>query len=33
VGQDTDRVMAEVLGYDDAKIAELRSAGTFGKTD
>jgi crotonobetainyl-CoA:carnitine CoA-transferase CaiB-like acyl-CoA transferase len=30
VGQNTDEVMAEVLGYDDAKIAELRSAGAFG---
>ena len=33
VGQNTDEVMAEVLGYDEAKIGELRSAGAFGKTD
>ncbi|HYF46631.1 MAG TPA: CoA transferase, partial [Acidimicrobiales bacterium] len=30
VGQHTDEVMAEVLGYDDAKLAELREAGAFG---
>lgn len=30
VGQHTDQVLHEVLGYDDEKIAELRAAGTFG---
>lgn len=30
VGQHTDDVMADVLGYDDARIAELRDQGTFG---
>jgi crotonobetainyl-CoA:carnitine CoA-transferase CaiB-like acyl-CoA transferase len=30
VGQDTDAVMSEVLGYDDAKVDGLRSAGAFG---
>lgn len=30
VGQDTDRVMREVLGYDDGRIESLRSAGAFG---
>jgi crotonobetainyl-CoA:carnitine CoA-transferase CaiB-like acyl-CoA transferase len=30
VGQDTEAVMRDVLGYDDARIAELREAGTFG---
>jgi crotonobetainyl-CoA:carnitine CoA-transferase CaiB-like acyl-CoA transferase len=33
VGQNTDEVMADVLGYDEAKVGELRSAGAFGKTD
>jgi crotonobetainyl-CoA:carnitine CoA-transferase CaiB-like acyl-CoA transferase len=30
VGQDTDRVLRDVLGYDDARLAELRAVGTFG---
>jgi crotonobetainyl-CoA:carnitine CoA-transferase CaiB-like acyl-CoA transferase len=30
VGQHTDEVMAEVLGYDAAKVDELRAAGAFG---
>ncbi len=30
VGQDTDAVLRDVLGYDDARITELRDAGTFG---
>jgi crotonobetainyl-CoA:carnitine CoA-transferase CaiB-like acyl-CoA transferase len=30
VGQHTDEVLREVLGYDDAKIAELRAAGALG---
>jgi crotonobetainyl-CoA:carnitine CoA-transferase CaiB-like acyl-CoA transferase len=30
VGQHTDRVLKEVLGYDDPKIAKLRSAGALG---
>jgi crotonobetainyl-CoA:carnitine CoA-transferase CaiB-like acyl-CoA transferase len=30
VGENTDEVMAEVLGYDEAKIDRLRAAGTFG---
>ncbi len=30
VGENTDEVMAEVLGYDEAKIDQLRAAGTFG---
>ena len=30
VGQDTDQVMRDVLGYDDGRITELRDAGTFG---
>jgi crotonobetainyl-CoA:carnitine CoA-transferase CaiB-like acyl-CoA transferase len=30
VGQDTDQVMRDVLGYDAARITELRSAGAFG---
>ena len=29
-GQDTDAVLRDVLGYDDARIAELREARTFG---
>ena len=31
VGQHTDDVMKEVLGVDDAKLAELKDAGAFGK--
>jgi len=31
VGQHTESVMADVLGYDADKIAALRSAGAFGK--
>ncbi len=30
VGQDTDQVMRDVLGYDETKVDELRSAGAFG---
>jgi crotonobetainyl-CoA:carnitine CoA-transferase CaiB-like acyl-CoA transferase len=30
VGQDTDAVMTEVLGYDTARLDELRAAGAFG---
>ena len=30
VGQHTDEVMADVLGYDEARVARLRDAGTFG---
>ena len=30
VGQHTDEVLREVLGYDDARIAALREAGTLG---
>ncbi|MCU0274741.1 MAG: CoA transferase [Acidimicrobiales bacterium] len=33
VGQHTDEVMREVLGYDDARLAELRDQGAFGSTD
>lgn len=29
-GQHTDAILTEVLGYDEARIAELRAAGTFG---
>ena len=30
VGQHTDEVLAEVLGYDDARVASLREAGALG---
>ncbi|HEY8057897.1 MAG TPA: CoA transferase [Acidimicrobiales bacterium] len=30
VGQDTDTVLRDVLGYDDTRITELRESGTFG---
>ena len=30
LGQHTDEVLRQVLGYDDAKISELRDAGTIG---
>jgi crotonobetainyl-CoA:carnitine CoA-transferase CaiB-like acyl-CoA transferase len=30
IGQDTDRVLRELLGYDDARIASLRAAGALG---
>ena len=30
VGEQTERVLREVLGYDDEKIAKLRDSGTFG---
>ena len=30
VGQHTDEVLHEVLGYDDAKVAELRASGALG---
>ena len=29
-GSDTDRVLSEVLGYDDERIAALRRAGALG---
>jgi len=32
-GQHTDEVLAEVLGYDDARIAALHDAGALGATD
>jgi crotonobetainyl-CoA:carnitine CoA-transferase CaiB-like acyl-CoA transferase len=31
VGEHNDAVMADVLGYDAEKIAQLKSAGAFGK--
>ena len=31
-GRDTDAVLRDVLGYDAAKIAALRAAGTFGSS-
>ena len=30
VGEHTESVLKNVLGYDDAKVAELREAGAFG---
>jgi len=30
LGQHTDEVLRQVLGYDDAKISELRDAGAIG---
>ena len=30
LGQDTDHVLADVLGWDDARIAELRATGALG---
>jgi crotonobetainyl-CoA:carnitine CoA-transferase CaiB-like acyl-CoA transferase len=33
VGQDTDAVMTEILGYDAARLDELRAAGAFGSGD
>ncbi|MFA9566005.1 MAG: CoA transferase, partial [Acidimicrobiales bacterium] len=30
VGQHTDEVMGEVLGYDQTRVAHLRESGTFG---
>ena len=30
VGQHTDEVMAEVLGYDESRVSQLRESGTFG---
>ena len=30
VGEHTDQVLGEVLGYDDAKVAALREAGALG---
>ena len=30
VGQHTDSVLAEILGYDSDQISELRAAGVFG---
>ena len=32
VGEHTDDVMGDVLGYDADRIAALREAGAFGKT-
>jgi len=32
-GEHAGEVLAGVLGYDDAKVAELRAAGAFGKAD
>ena len=32
LGQHTDEVLREVLGYSQAKIAELRAAGVLGLT-
>jgi crotonobetainyl-CoA:carnitine CoA-transferase CaiB-like acyl-CoA transferase len=29
-GEHTDEVLASVLGYDEARIAQLRAANTFG---
>jgi crotonobetainyl-CoA:carnitine CoA-transferase CaiB-like acyl-CoA transferase len=31
LGQHTDELLRDLLGYDDAKIARLRSAGAFGR--
>jgi crotonobetainyl-CoA:carnitine CoA-transferase CaiB-like acyl-CoA transferase len=33
VGQHTDEVLRNVLGWDDARIAQARANGTLGKTD
>ena len=30
VGQHTEEVLRDVLGYDDERIAELRAAGALG---
>ena len=30
VGEQTDEVLADVLDYDEATIADLRDKGTFG---
>jgi crotonobetainyl-CoA:carnitine CoA-transferase CaiB-like acyl-CoA transferase len=30
LGQDTDDVLSDVLGWDDARIAELRATGALG---
>jgi crotonobetainyl-CoA:carnitine CoA-transferase CaiB-like acyl-CoA transferase len=30
VGQDTEEVLREVLGYEDARLAELSAKGIFG---
>jgi crotonobetainyl-CoA:carnitine CoA-transferase CaiB-like acyl-CoA transferase len=31
LGQHTDELLSELLGYDGARIARLRSAGAFGR--
>lgn len=33
VGEHTDAVLADVLGYDEARIAELRAAGALGQVE
>ena len=32
-GEHTERVLRDTLGYDDAKIAEVRAAGAIGPVD
>jgi crotonobetainyl-CoA:carnitine CoA-transferase CaiB-like acyl-CoA transferase len=31
LGQHTDELLRDLLGYDDARIARLRSTGAFGR--
>ena len=33
VGQHTDEVLPEVLGYDAERVAALRAAGAFGRDE
>ncbi len=33
LGQHTDEILGQVLGYDDARIAELRATGALGQSD
>ena len=33
VGQHTEAVLRDVLGWDETRIASAREAGAFGKTD